>query len=338
MHLLKPHPFLKKILIIFLINLSILGCLAQGNEAQSDKLMVASPSGVFIRDTSSLISNKICSIQFGEMVTLLGRTFERDTVNGMIGEWWKIKYNSCTGYVFNNYLANIHKENPRFNHLPQIFKLTVACGESRYFNSDYYWYGVFSKDESWSISSVKVKFSVNKENYSDEMYDQYLKISIDKGDDPLFLIGFPDSLGHLSTKKRSLKKGILFPGQAFGVGYKDQTSYYLAAYGATSPLKKGQSYQLPYSGMKNYELKIIGTHRDSVSEFQDIWLDVKERVINESMPYIMFAGDLNNDSIPDIILSHSPDYRWATTYLFMSGYDKNKIITKVGEYKWETCY
>ena len=79
----------------------------------------------------------------------------------------------------------------------------------------------------------------------------------------------------------------------------------------------------PHIGLKEYRLEIITSNQAGV-ETQDLWIDIPQNDIGETMPYVSFVGDINNDSIPDVIIQHSPSYAESTTHLFMSGYDGDK--------------
>ena len=60
--------------------------------------------------------------------------------------------------------------------------------------------------------------------------------------------------------------------------------------------------------------------------------------IYEGLPAIRFIGDLNLDQVPDVIIRHNTHRAESETYLYMSGYSKDKILVKVGESYWGGCY
>jgi uncharacterized protein YgiM (DUF1202 family) len=61
--------------------------------AQSESMVVVK-SGVFIRDSTTINSNAVGSVKFGQMVQILNEPSAKDGLNGMKGNWVKIKYNT----------------------------------------------------------------------------------------------------------------------------------------------------------------------------------------------------------------------------------------------------
>lgn len=94
---------IRRFILSFSLMLQSLICSAQSES------MVVVKSGVFIRDSTTINSNAVGSVKFGEMVAVLNEPSAKDVVNGMKGNWVKIKYNTYTGYVFDAYLGNFIK-------------------------------------------------------------------------------------------------------------------------------------------------------------------------------------------------------------------------------------
>lgn len=320
-----------RLLILMIILLPVAVVHAQ------NELMVAAKSGVYVRDSAATGSKALCSVAFGEMVTILGSSSQKVVVDGMNGYWYKVKRNSCTGYVFNAYLTQIQKRDKRFpDHYPQFLHLGVNCGESRYFDKDLFWYSVVDHEDSYELLRDTVVFSVSPENRGGDMYDHYLNISVTRAGKPLFLIGLPDSIPDQQIKKPRIKDYTLFPGQSYFISSAKFVQYHIAAYGNVKDPENSHSIP-PFMNLQDYKLKII-KQASKQFESQDIWSDVDEPRINEAMPGLVFVGDLNNDTVPDIILTHNPDYRYGSTYLFMSGFNNSQILQKVAQNNWETCY
>lgn len=89
--------------------------------------------------------------------------------------------------------------------------------------------------------------------------------------------------------------------------------------------------------IKDYKINLVH-FKNRVVKTKEILKDVEHPVVYESMPNIDFVGDLNFDSVPDIIFSYMTGHSSANTYLFMSGYSNDEILTKVGRNRWEGCY
>jgi hypothetical protein len=190
---------------------------------------------------------------------------------------------------------------------------------------------------------VNVEFSVKSENWQDIMYDKYLRISVNNTQKPLFLIGMPDSIPNYTYNKSEfaarqwhLKGGYreyqIFPGQSFDVSCttaRPVDSYSLSAYG--NVVDTGGMMDI-----KDYKIRFSQT-KDGKTIRKDLLEDL-EKPIYEGLPHIKFMGDLNYDNIPDILFSHITGNASADTYLFMSGYSKNQILTKVVRNSWGNCY
>ncbi|MEQ9167726.1 MAG: SH3 domain-containing protein, partial [Fulvivirga sp.] len=317
--------------------------------------MIAANSGVYVRTHPSQDSEKLCSIKFGEMVEIMNEGRKEGIVDGMKGNWWKVKYNDCIGYVFDAYLANMKKSNEKFpKNYPQYFNLEAICGEERYFNSDFFWYGIFENDTKFKMRLVEVEFSIDKENWKGEEYDQYLDIRTNTESQPKFLIGLPDSIPDYEIKscnfitnqyhlKESNRAYHIYPGQHFYIGNSEAVknySYYLESYGNVKEKRYSDSVNHhipPFLRIEDYKIKIVEIGDQSIKS-QDLLKDVERKVINESMPYIKFIGDLNFDSVPDILFYHLPEHSEADIYLFMSGYSEDEILTKVALNRWGNCH
>jgi hypothetical protein len=313
--------------------------------AQSE-FMVVVKSGVFIRDSTTINSNVVGSVKFGQMVQVLNGPRAKDEVNGMKGNWLKIKYNTYAGYIFDAYLGNFMKRDTSFSeNFPQYFRLNASCGEEQYFDSDRYWYGVFDQGDNFRVALVTLEFSVKSENWKDEMYDQYLKIDISSAENPMFLIGLVDSIENYAFRKGEFmanRSRQIYPGQHFHVSNptnKHDDVYYLASYGNVKAKSDAatENFISPFMTIKDYEIRIVHS-KNGISRTKNILEDVDHPVIYESMPNISFVGDLNHDSVPDIVFSYMTSHASSNTYLFMSGYSNKEILTKVGLNRWGGCY
>ncbi|HYG00802.1 MAG TPA: SH3 domain-containing protein [Chryseosolibacter sp.] len=319
----------------------LLQCLICAAQYES---MVVVKSGISIREEPTLNSNKVASVKFGEMVEVLNQNEQKDTVDGMNGNWVRIAYDQYVGYVFDAYLGRFAKHDKNFpENYPQFFKLDAICGEERFFNNDFFWYGVFERGDEFKVLPVHIEFSVHSKNWKDELYDQYLKVSIDRIERPLFLIGFPDSIPSYTFPKVDFMRNQqrhVYPGQHFTITHysaKGVGLYYLASYGEVKDTQPANNFLPPFMTAKNYKIKLIHAG-NGVVHSKDILEDIQGPIINESMPSIQFIGDLNYDGVPDILLFVMPRHSSASTYLFMSGYSKDEIITKVAHNTWESCH
>jgi hypothetical protein len=92
------------------------------------------------------------------------------------------------------------------------------------------------------------------------------------------------------------------------------------------------------SGIKDYKIEILKLKYPNIKiKSQNILTNI-ESPIYEGLPKIKFVGDLNHDLTPDIIISCNTGHSSANTYLLMSGYSQNDLVTIVALNKWGNCY
>lgn len=70
-----------------------------------DTLTITAKSGLNMRDSASIISNKLSKIQFGEKVIAKNLPKNRDEFDGITGSWIEIEYNGEKGYVFSGFVT-----------------------------------------------------------------------------------------------------------------------------------------------------------------------------------------------------------------------------------------
>lgn len=335
--------------LFLFIYLNIQNHIVQGQSGlrYDGSVMVIDQKGVRIRKSPSLESEVLCAVKFGEMVMPTGKR-ENDTVQGMSGAWVNIEYKQYTGYIFSAYLSvgNIQDHNINFKKgLPQFFFEPKQCGNHLFFNSELKWYGVYeTRWPNWrSIQRVKIEFDVSKDHFEENKNDElqlgppYLSMQIRDTSETVLLFGTMDSLKHhgfykipLPTKHHSgsymnvnAKSNFIYPGEVIGLGSK----VILACSGSTN-----EDVNDIISGKKFEEYRVQVIFKDGQNRIiQDLKMNPFDR--------FEFIGDLNGDSICDLIIRDltSSDSYENSTYLLMSGYEKNKLV-KVAENYWGSCY
>ena len=95
---LKPLRFHRKVLsIVIIILLAILifapkHFLSGENNLINENPKVIAKSGLKIRNSPSLNSEIITTIEFGENIKIIDKEIKSDIVNGENGKWYKIEY------------------------------------------------------------------------------------------------------------------------------------------------------------------------------------------------------------------------------------------------------
>ena len=75
-------------------------------QAPNSTAYVYAPSGLKLRETPSMEGKKLASLPYGTKVKCLdGKIAEPFSVDGLTGNWQKVKYADLQGYLFDGYLA-----------------------------------------------------------------------------------------------------------------------------------------------------------------------------------------------------------------------------------------
>jgi hypothetical protein len=178
-----------------------------------------------------------------------------------------------------------------------------------------------------------------------------LRISVRNSNKPKFLVGLPDSVPNYSFDisalavrdayhQRSCRHYHIYPGEHFDItstSANPDGTYYLQAFGNVVETKGAASLVSPFVYIKDYSIRIVQIKKD-IARFKHVLEDVGKDLYFEHMLDIKFVGDLNYDSVPDILFTHVSRHSAADTYLFMSGYSEKELLTKVAINSWYNCY
>jgi hypothetical protein len=80
-------------------------CLLTSILAENIVYISAKPS-LNIRETASTNSKIIGKLSYGSTVNFIEKSNKRETINNLSNNWYKIRYNSTSGWVFGAYLCN----------------------------------------------------------------------------------------------------------------------------------------------------------------------------------------------------------------------------------------
>jgi hypothetical protein len=146
------------ILIIFTLGFFLNVCYGT-NYKEGDTLRVVSKSGLNLRDSPNLNSNKIFLIPFSEEVEVIN-TFEfelakKDTIEGRIGNWIQIRVNNKLGFTFDGYLTKFNLSSLKSNKkCIDIWEFGLnEIGE----NCRIKYYSGYESESSYEIELVELK-------------------------------------------------------------------------------------------------------------------------------------------------------------------------------------
>lgn len=312
--------------------------------------MVISKSGINIRTDPNKNSEIKTSVPFGEMVTKLNDPDLKpkiDTLENLPGLWEAVKYGTNTGYAFNAYFTNsIQDLNPDFSQEQSqfLFEGELMCGDHVFLNTKLNWYGIYKKrHNSYQIKSIDITIEpfYSPDGYikykirtQDSLKSEFLYGTVERiNEQEIFLARIPNiDFGNHENK-------FLYPGMSIPVGYdrNRKIAYKLDVVGSVDSaafVNHLNSNVRPK--INSYQLRLTGFDGEGF---------VLQNLINEiniqhhDFIEILFACDLNQDGTPDFIINSSETnggelYR----HLIMSNQENDKLVMKVFQNYWGSCY
>lgn len=191
----------------------------------------------------------------------------------------------------------------------------------------------FYQDEAskkWQLSHVKPKITFGRDECVGE---DVMIIRSPKKNTICFFTAFP---GLAEQPVTALADRLLFPGREVKFIFNDQP-YKLSAMGSVMVFDQNQQYILPEAELKNKSDEAIS---DATIEHYQLFFTapgvyyaiaaVPE--INGAPPRLIWAGDLNNDGLPDLLISTPGFYENQQLSFFLSDiHDKEQPLKKVAE-------
>lgn len=190
------------------------------------------------------------------------------------------------------------------------------------------WYGLYQSNKTYILKSVDVNLDKCYDVVLDEEGDS-TGIKISAEGEPIFLIQAPNDLveGEVATLLIETKE--LKPGDLVGLGGFDERHFSLAAMGDITDEGNRHPYDL---AINNYRVKLYDQDAKSQTlvEF--------ERSSFEGLPMILWAGDLDRDGTPDLILNIRNHYNIMHYALFLSSEaEPGQMVKLVAELRLTGC-
>lgn len=296
----------------------------------NEQARISSNTGLNLRAEPNNNSEVLAKIPFWHLVDLCGLAYVTDTINGVKGNWTKVRYGESKGYVFDAYLVPIDSSHALEKDF-RIMQEQASCSAINY-DPSLFWYGVYRFTKYDTIIPVEIEFERNhvdsdpreeiggvRTQYSDSLFS-YL------------LIGFRDSIEVNSVFNGGISQKTLYPGQRISVWahtdkceVTDKTAVDLIALGNVEDVQ----YCPIITG---YDLRLRNRWGETLTQ------GLMESVSYAGecgMPAIYWFGDLDGDKRPDLVLMGATNSRYDL-YLFLSTQAKeNELVGLVD--KWTAC-
>lgn len=309
-------------------------------------LMVIDSDGVQMRQGPGIEYDIVKGIPFGGTLTFpeTAKSSKAETIDGLEGAWMYLKYQSYEGFVFNAFLSsNAQSYNSNYpKGSPQFFYPSLGCGSYLFFNKDLQWHAVVDNKYNKSrfdIVPVNIEFQISSESgvaleAEPELYiNQYLSIKYEPEIEPRFLLGLPKRIktqdlykGRIPIKRIAgrIQNRSLLPGDVIELGL----SYKLYCFGS---FDETSTEVIDHNGTMNFKKYAVKIASDKTGEVTYQELDISPSDV------ITFIGDLNYDSVMDIIVQTTPGWSETYTKLYLSGHGVKTFKEVAGNY-WGSCY
>lgn len=193
------------------------------------------------------------------------------------------------------------------------------------------WFGLFKHHENYYLKLTKIKtINVNDPIVDD---DENIKtgweVTTLNKDSCLILI---EPLSYLADRKIQsifLKKNYIYPSDTIKFEYLG-IDYKIFATG----IKKNTQDSPEWYDVSDYKLYLIAT----INGLEKKSLLVDEQNFDDKMIQLIFAGDIDGDSILDLIIDTSNHYNATRPTIYLSKpANKGEIVKRIGEHKSVGC-
>lgn len=223
---------------------------------------------------------------------------------------------------FQNYPLDFNNDSADYNYPAHI--LTTGSfheDEVSYEDTARSWYGIFRNSAGYYLDSTRITAKKVKDEVVDEAGQiTGWKVKTKNKDTSLLLIAGIDGFTKRALKPVAISKKEILPGESTTFSYNGVV-YTLYATGD----KKKESPDSEYYLVKNYRLFI----RATINGAERTTMLAASRVFDDAMVEILFAGDLDGDNIPDLILNTSYHYNAIVPTLYLSKPTGDKQLLKL---------
>lgn len=177
-------------------------------------------------------------------------------------------------------------------------------------SESYNWKGIFRSDSGYYVTDTKISLSREYDAVLDEEGKKTgWMVSTSIKDSAILLLSGLNFLPNANVPHIKLLKEQLLPGEQELFIYKD-IKYTLYATGS----KKHETPKSAGYNISNYKLFLRGTVNGQ--SYNQLLVSVSN--FDDAMTTIVFAGDIDGDGIPDLIIDTTSDYNAEVPTLYLS--------------------
>lgn len=182
------------------------------------------------------------------------------------------------------------------------------------------WYGIFQNSNGYYIDTTRIVTKRVQDPVDEDGTLNGWDVKTTNSDTSLLLFAGVNGIDKHQIKPVSLRKNEILPGESVTYTYNGIT-YTLYATGN----KHKENAKSDYYIVNNYQLFITAT----VNGTERTQLLVSSRGFDDEMIDILFAGDIDGDNIPDLIINTSYHYNAIVPTLYLSKPAGEKEVLKV---------
>jgi hypothetical protein len=197
-------------------------------------------------------------------------------------------------------------------------EVTAATGEA--------WYGIFEVSGKFTLKQTTITVDTIADPIMDDQSGK--QVSTSEKNDPLVLIKGIDLIETDSLPCSFSGKEFIHPGEDLNLGQYGQDYYSLTALGAYEM----QNPKYPRDGLfTDYRILLSASGViQTIASF--------DRLGTDGVPRLLWAGDLDHDRKPDLIMELTDHYNVSVTALFLSSQSKgDNLVSKVAVFRTVGC-
>lgn len=290
--------------------------------------IVKAKSGINMREEPNATSKKILSIPYNSRITIISYdTSHVALIENIKGFWMHCNFNDKNGYIFSGFLdIKSCLDGIYF----RVLADSILVDNDLFATSCEPYLGFYeNKSDKFETEFTVKPVKMECVEAPDYWYENALKISADQ-QKPIFMFsGLP--IIKNSVKGRLLSNNMLYPSEILYIGNHKNSNYVAYAKG-TAKENSDKSRPNIFSKIEKYQIWI---RKIDIVNYEYVEYLAEEMTLNafnidsyEGGVRFYWAGDLNNDNIPDIIYKKSTHYAGWDYILLLSQPEGSKDIYK----------